>query len=67
MLVANLAVELAPSYQLTASQNIIRIAEEAKRALQGTNYRPLTMQTDAALMGNGGKYSIWSDKTGAGR
>jgi len=67
MLVANLAVELAPSYQLTASQNIIRIAEEAKRALQATNYRPLTMQTDAALMGSGGRYNVFNDKQGSGR
>jgi len=67
MLVANLAVELAPSYQLTASANIIKIAEESRRALQATNYRPLTMQTDAALMGGKGRYNIFNDKTGAGR
>ena len=67
MFVAGLAVELAPSYQLTASQNIIDIANQAKRTLHATNYKPLTMQTDAALMGSGGRYNIFSDKTGAGR
>ena len=62
MFVALLAIELAPSYQLTASQNIIDIANQAKRGIIRTNQRPLTMQTDAALMGFGGRYNIFSDK-----
>lgn len=64
MLVAMLAIELAPSYQLTASQNIYDIANQAKRSIMRTNSRPLTMQTDPALMGYGGAYNIFNDKTG---
>jgi len=64
MLVALLAIELAPSYQLQASQNIIDIAAQAKRSIMRTNAKPLTMQTDPALMGTGGRYNIFSDKIG---
>lgn len=65
MLVALLAIELAPSYQLTASQNIYDIANQAKRSIMRTNARPLTMQTDPVLMGSGGRYNIFSDKIGS--
>lgn len=61
-LVAKLAIDLAPSYQIQASQNIIDIANAAKRALSLTNAKPLTMQTDPALMGTGGRYNIFSDQ-----
>ena len=64
MFVALLAIELAPSYQLTASQNIIDIANQAKRGIIRTNQRPLTMQTDAALTGFGGRYNVFSDQFG---
>jgi hypothetical protein len=65
---AQLAIELAPSYQRTASQNIVDIANSAMRLLATTNYDPLTMQTDASLMGTGGRYNIFSDGCkGSGR
>lgn len=63
-LVASLAIELAPSYQVTASQNIFDIRNEAKRNLLKTNARIPTMQTAPELMQYGGRYSIFSDKTG---
>jgi hypothetical protein len=62
MLVALLAIELAPSYQLTASQNIFDIAQQAKRSIIRTNQRPLTMQTAVELTATGGRYNIFSDK-----
>ncbi len=61
-LMSSLAVELAPSYQVTASQNIIDIRNEARRNIVRTNAKNLTMQTDAALLGTGGRYNIFSDK-----
>jgi len=63
---AALAIELAPSYQRQASQNIFDIAKSAMRNLTTTNAEPLTMQTDPALMGNGGRYNIFNDKQGSG-
>ena len=62
MLVALLAIDLAPSYQLTASQNIFDIAHEAKRSIIRINQRPLTMQTAVELTATGGRYNIFSDK-----
>jgi len=64
MLVSMLAVELAPSYQLTASQNIIDIASQAKRNIMRTNSKSLTMQTAPELMSHGGVYNIFSDGFG---
>jgi hypothetical protein len=64
---AQLSIDLAPSFQRQASQNIFDIAKSAYRLLSSTNSEPLTMQTDAALMGSGGRYNIFNDKTGAGR
>jgi hypothetical protein len=64
MLQAMLAVELAPSYQLAASQNIIDIANSAKRNIMRTNAKSLTSQTAPELMGYGGAYNIFSDKFG---
>ena len=62
MLKALLAIELAPSYQLEASQNIIDIANDAKRKIMRTNAKSLTMQTDPVLAGNSyGRYNIFSD------
>jgi len=59
-----LAIDLAPSFQLQASQNIIDIANEARRKIMRTNAKPLTMQTDPALMGFGGAYNVFNDKFG---
>jgi len=64
MLVALLAIELAPSYQVQASQNIIDIAHQAKRNIMRTNAKSLTMQTDPALIGFGGAYNAFNDKFG---
>lgn len=64
MLVALLAVELAPSYQLEASQNMITIGLTAKKNIMRTNYKPLTMSTDSVLTQGGGRYNIFSDTRG---
>jgi hypothetical protein len=64
MFVALLAIELAPSYQVAASQSIIDIATQAKQNVMLTNKKILTMQTDPALVGHGGRYNIFSDKSG---
>lgn len=62
MLVAMLAIELAPSYQVQASQNILDIARQSKKNIMMTNAKSLTMQTDPVLAGNAfGRYSIFSD------
>jgi hypothetical protein len=66
MLVALLAVELAPSYQLQASDNMISIGLQAKKNIMRTNYKPLTMATDPVLTQSGGRYNIFSDRNGAG-
>jgi hypothetical protein len=64
MLVALLATELAPSYQLQASDNIISIGLQAKKNIMRTNYKPLTMATDTVLTQNGGRYNIFNDQQG---
>lgn len=64
MLQALLAIELAPSYQVTASQNIFDIANSAKRNIMRTNAKHLTMQTAPELMTYGGAYNAFSDKFG---
>jgi len=67
LLVALLAIDLAPSYQLQASQNIFDIAAQAKRGIMRTNFKALTMQTSPELMGSDSRYNIFSDKSGVGR
>jgi hypothetical protein len=62
MLVALLASELAPSYQVQASDNIISIGLQAKKNIMRTNYKPLTMTTDPVLTQHGGRYNIFNDQ-----
>ena len=50
-----LAVDIAPEYQISAGQDIVALAVEAKAKLKRTNKRPLTLQIDAAALAVSGK------------
>jgi hypothetical protein len=61
-LVYNLAVELAPIYQISAGTETMRIADEAKRNLKIVNSRVPTLQVDKALLSNRQqRYNIFAD------
>ena len=50
-----LAVDIAPEYQISAGQDVIALAVEAKAKLKRTNKRPLTLQIDPAALAVSGK------------
>ena len=50
-----LAVDIAPEYQISAGQDIVALAVEAKAKLKRTNKRPLTLQIDPAALAVSGK------------
>jgi hypothetical protein len=62
MLVKNLAVELAPSYQRQIHPEISAAASQSKTIVKRNNWRPSEMSFDAlALVGGGGGYDIETD------
>jgi hypothetical protein len=60
----NLAIDLAPEYGKTASENVIAVATEAKATLKRQNTRPRYLKCDNALLargrGGGGGMSIFA-------
>lgn len=58
----NLAIEIAPEYQMALSSDIGKIAEESKNAIRKSNHRPVTMTVDRGLFTpRGGRYDPFSD------
>ncbi len=56
----NLAVDIAPEYQLAAGNDVIGIAKEAKAIIKTRNKRNLTSQVDIGLMNSGQRrYNIY--------
>jgi hypothetical protein len=58
----NLAIELAPDFTAPVSEDIRRIATEAKAWIKRANYRPVELSMDPAIVGRGGSYNIESDQ-----
>jgi len=58
----NLAVALAPSFEVPVPPDVRMIASESKRTLKRNNHRPITSRTDlAALTSSGGGYNVYTD------
>jgi len=58
----NLALRLAPEYQITAGQDLMKLAEKALRNIKRTNSRVPTYSIDAALQPNrSSTYNIYTD------
>lgn len=57
----NLAVSLAPSYQLEPTPTLQRLAANAKRVIKRMNVQIPSMTMPAGLAGMGGRYNINSD------
>jgi len=64
MLKTMLAVALAPEYQTTAGEDVIRMATAAKAAVKRVNYRPITTTADQAILGPnaGTRFNIYSGR-----
>lgn len=63
----NLAVDLAPEWQLSAGEDILRIAAKSVAALKNMNYKPTIAKVDPLLVsiGRGGpRYNPYSDTRG---
>lgn len=64
----NLAVRMAPMFQIDAGAEITRIAVTSLKQIQRTNTRVPTMQSDPALLSRrGGQYNVYSDGWGPGQ
>lgn len=64
----NLAVRMAPMFQLEAGADIRAIATTSLKQIQRTNTRVPTMQSDPALLTRrGGTYNVYSDGWGPGQ
>jgi hypothetical protein len=58
----NLAIRLAPEYQVSAGSDVIRLAFGTLNAIKRTNSRALTMAVEPALHESGtGQYVVYSD------
>jgi hypothetical protein len=58
----NLALRLAPEYQVTAGPDVLRMALGSLNAIKRANNRPLTMAIDPVLRGSSrGRYNVFSD------
>jgi hypothetical protein len=61
MLKYGLAIDLAPTYQTSAGQDVINLYNGAKMALKNTNFIPTTRVTDLAGMQTG-RYNIYTGR-----
>jgi hypothetical protein len=57
----NLAVYLAPSYQLQPMASLVALAANAKRVVKRMNAQIPQMTMPVALLGQRGRYSIFGD------
>lgn len=57
----NLAIFLAPSYQLEPTPSLQRLAANAKRVIQRMNTQIPSMTMPAGVLGGGSRYSVTSD------
>lgn len=57
----NLAVYLAPLYQMMASSDLMRLAANAKRVVKRMNVQIPAMTLPSEFAGSGGRYNIASD------
>jgi len=57
----NLAVELAPEFDLQPSQTLVMSAMESKANIKRANIRPYDLYVDPALRPRQGRYNIFSD------
>ena len=53
MLMSRLAIELAPSYEVTASPELVGKAQESEGIVKAHNYVPLTLKADTGLQRGG--------------
>ncbi len=63
MLIYNLAIDIAPQFDIEDYQILVRVANETKRVIKRLNIQPVPMMTmDNALTGKGRRYNIDSDE-----
>ncbi|MEE9529090.1 MAG: hypothetical protein V3V88_03470 [Dehalococcoidia bacterium] len=63
MLIYNLAIDIAPQFDIEDMSIIVRIANESKRFVKRLNIQPVPlMRMDSALTGRGRRYNIDSDE-----
>ena len=53
-----LALELAPEYNVTPSQVVVEMARQASGDLKRANYRPTLLRCDPAVLGDGSRANI---------
>lgn len=59
----NLAVEAAPTFQITPSGWLLRQAQDSLDLIARVNWEPVLLQNDAVHLGHGGRaYDIYSDE-----
>ncbi len=62
MIVLRLAVELASSYEITPSPELMALAAEAENVVKTKNYRPMVQSGDMGLTGGRNKHSSRSNR-----
>lgn len=57
----NLALYLAPSYQIEPMRTLVMLATNAKRAIKRMNAQIPSMTMPTSITGRGGRYNVYSD------
>ena len=62
-MVWNLAARIRPSYQLPEDPQVTKLAKSTLQTISTANFQIPRLLMPAQVAGNGGRYSVFSDRT----